>query len=66
MVVWGVGLFFGYMFLCGHNFYYFWTTVENVTRCGDSTKINLTLGVSDLVMDVFLLLFPLPLVGHRS
>lgn len=63
VLVWGVGFFFALLFACDTHFDYLWTTLENQLKCpADLTKISLSLPVSDFLMDVILLVFPLPLI----
>ncbi|CAG8971838.1 hypothetical protein HYALB_00001949 [Hymenoscyphus albidus] len=63
ILIWGIGNFFALMFACGTNFYYFWTSVENQLKCpADLVKIQQSLAISDVLMDIIILLFPVPLV----
>ena len=62
--IWGVGYFLGFLFACKSHFDYFWTNLENQLKCpADFNQINLSLSVSDVIMDVILLIFPIPWVG---
>ncbi|KAH8701529.1 hypothetical protein BGW36DRAFT_423841 [Talaromyces proteolyticus] len=61
ILVWGLGFFFSFLFACNTHFDYFWTNLENQLKCpADLSKIDLSLSVSDVVMDVILLAFPIP------
>jgi hypothetical protein len=63
IVVWGCGFFFGWLFGCGTNFDYYWTSQENQLKCpADLAKINLSLAISNFLIDCILMLFPIPLV----
>ncbi|CAG8960682.1 hypothetical protein HYFRA_00013450 [Hymenoscyphus fraxineus] len=63
LLIWGIGHFFAVMFACGNNFHYFWTSVENQLKCpADLVKIQQSLAISDVLMDVIILIFPIPLI----
>jgi hypothetical protein len=64
IIIWGLGYFFSFLFACQTHFDYFWTNLENQLKCtADLTMIQLSLSISDVIMDVILLAFPIPLVG---
>uniref|UniRef100_A0A093XU49 Putative manganese efflux pump MntP n=1 Tax=Talaromyces marneffei PM1 TaxID=1077442 RepID=A0A093XU49_TALMA len=59
--IWGVGFFFSFLFACNMHFDFFWTNLENQLKCpADFNKINLSLSVSDVMMDFLILIFPIP------
>lgn len=61
--IWGVGYFFAFLFACNTHFEYFWTNLENQLKCpADFNQLNLSLSVSDVIMDFILLIFPIPWV----
>ncbi|PQE14161.1 plasma membrane Pth11 protein [Rutstroemia sp. NJR-2017a BVV2] len=63
IIIWGFGYFFSFLFACQTNFDYFWTNLENQLKCtADLTMIQLSLSISDVIMDVILLAFPIPLI----
>lgn len=63
--IWGVGFFFAFLFSCGSHFDYFWTSVENQLKChADLSMMTLSLSISDVIMDVMILAFPIPLVSE--
>ncbi|ESZ96821.1 plasma membrane protein Pth11-like protein [Sclerotinia borealis F-4128] len=63
IILWGLGYFFSFLFACETHFNYFWTNLENQLKCtADLTMIQLSLSISDVIMDVILLVFPIPLV----
>ncbi|KAJ4287626.1 hypothetical protein N0V90_012329 [Kalmusia sp. IMI 367209] len=63
IVVWGCGFFFGWLFGCGTHFDYYWTSQENQLKCpADLAKINLSLAISNFLIDLFIMFFPIPLI----
>lgn len=62
VIVWGVSFVFGFMFICGAHFDWNWTSVENSLKCGNLTITNQSLSLSDVIMDLLIMIFPLPLV----
>lgn len=55
--------FFAFLFACNTHFDYFWTNLENQLKCpADFNQINLSVSVSDVIMDFILLIFPIPWV----
>jgi hypothetical protein len=67
IVIWSVGFFFSFLFACGTHFNYFWTDLENQLKCpADLSQIDLSLSISDVIMDVIILVFPIPWVGCRT
>ncbi|PQE29144.1 plasma membrane Pth11 protein [Rutstroemia sp. NJR-2017a BBW] len=63
IIIWGLGYFFSFLFACQTHFDYFWTNLENQLKCtADLAMIQLSLSISDVIMDVILLAFPIPLI----
>jgi hypothetical protein len=63
IVVWGFGFFFGWLFGCGTHFDYYWTSQENQLKCpADLAKINLSLAISNFLIDFIIMVFPIPLI----
>lgn len=63
IVLWGCGFFFSWLFGCGTHFDYYWTSQENQLKCpADLAKINLSLAISNFLIDCIIMLFPIPLV----
>jgi hypothetical protein len=56
IVVWG-------LFGCGTHFDYYWTSQENQLRCpADLAKINMSLAIFNFLIDIIIMLFPIPLI----
>lgn len=65
--IWGVGFFVSFLFACNTHFDYFWTNLENQLKCpADLSKIDLSLSISDVIMDFIILIFPMPWVSYSS
>ncbi|PVH98562.1 hypothetical protein DM02DRAFT_673339 [Periconia macrospinosa] len=63
-ILWGCGFFFGWLFGCGTHFDYYWTSLENQLKCpADLAKINLSLAISNFLIDFMLMLLPIPLIA---
>lgn len=62
VIVWGVSYVFGWLFICGTHFDRNWTSVEESLKCGNLTIMNQSLSLSDVIMDLLIMIFPLPLV----
>lgn len=65
IVVWIIGFFFGYLFVCRANPSNYWTSLENeLLYCNNSTVLHLGYSISDFLFDIIILLFPVPLVQY--
>jgi hypothetical protein len=64
IIVWGCDFFFfGWLFGCGTHFDYYWTSQDNQLKCPtDLAKINLSLAISNFLIDCIIMFFPIPLV----
>jgi hypothetical protein len=63
IIVWGLGFFLGWLFGCGTHFDYYWTSQENQLKCpADLAQINLSLAISNFLIDAIIIFFPIPLV----
>ena len=62
VIIWGLSFVFGFMFICGTHLDWNWTSVENSLKCGNLTITNQSLSLSDVIMDLLIMIFPLPLV----
>ena len=62
VIVWALSFFWATVFLCDTSFHYWWTNLENQTKCGDTVMEMKALAVSDVVTDFLILSFPMPLI----
>ena len=62
VIIWTFSYLFAFLFACGTNFDYFWTSLENQSKCASSKLLDDSLSISDVITDVILILFPIPLV----
>ena len=62
--IWGVAYFFSFLFICpGHPTAY-WTTLRTEKEfCINTVLLHNAYGVSDFVLDVLIILLPIPLVS---
>ena len=62
-LAWCLSFFFSFLFLCGTNFSNIWGTVAQEASCQVSfTTVDQGLSYMDLILDVLILIFPLPYV----
>ena len=63
ILMWGVGYFFTFLFICpGHPDAY-WKTLEGEKKhCVDTSTLHDAYGVSDVVIDFLVILLPIPWV----
>jgi hypothetical protein len=65
-VLWMLGFSLAGLFECGTKFWAMQTYLQAfLDNCVDDLQLSLALAVSDLILDVIILLIPLPLVGPR-
>lgn len=62
IVVWAISFFFAFLFMCGTHFDYLWTSLANETKCAKTMTLQNGFAISDVITDLLVLLFPLPLV----
>lgn len=62
-VVWSLGYFFSFLFLCpGHPSAY-WSALINIKEhCLDTMKLHNAYGISDVILDIIIILLPIPWV----
>ena len=63
VVVWGCGYFFSWLFGCQTNFSFLWGNQEELQCKVNLSMVDLSLSISDVIMDVLIFTFPIPLVG---
>ena len=61
-LLWGVSFFFAFAFACRTRFEYAFQSVADQRLCANYVEIDQGLSVSDLFLDLVVLIFPLPLV----
>lgn len=67
VVIWGISYFIAFWFGCGVNFHYLWSSVEDQLKCHvDFSMLDMSLAISDVIMDVICFVFPIPLVHTES
>ena len=62
LVVEGIMYCFGFIFICNTHLDYLWMTLQDEFRCEDITRVDLGLSTSNMIMDMIMMLFPIPLV----
>ncbi|CAF9943612.1 MAG: hypothetical protein ALECFALPRED_000757 [Alectoria fallacina] len=62
IVLWGVAFFITFLSLCGSHVDYAWSTVANELKCASTTMADQALSISDVITDLMILIFPMPLV----
>ena len=64
IAIWGIGFFFATTFECGGStFWYLWGAVEDLMLCPvNITQVDQALAITDFILDIFVLVFPIPLV----
>ena len=61
---WTISYFFAHVFACRGNFSAFWSsTIDLITKCVKIFIVLYSFTISDFIMDVIILLIPLPLVS---
>ena len=66
VIAWTISFFCAIFFACDHHFDYLWTNLENQAKCSDTVVAQTVFAATDVVTDLFLLIFPIPLVGSRA
>ena len=65
--IWTVAFFFTFLFACGTHFSAKWTTVVALTKyCHGSQDGQMAMAIADFVIDVFIILLPIPMVSPKS
>lgn len=63
IIIWIIGFFFGYLFVCKAHPSNYWTSLYNEKLyCNNSTQLHLGNAISDLIFDFLIIAFPIPLV----
>ncbi|KUI66118.1 hypothetical protein VM1G_01381 [Cytospora mali] len=63
VLAWMMGFFFAFMFQCGTHVSYQWAVPSlDMAKCPHQTPLNSSLCISDFIMDVIILLIPVPLI----
>ncbi|KAL9131626.1 MAG: hypothetical protein Q9217_000514 [Psora testacea] len=62
IIAWAVSFFFAFLFMCGTHFDYLWTSLANEAKCARTMMLQNGFAISDVITDLFVLLFPIPLV----
>lgn len=61
--LWSLGFFFSYLFLCKLHPWYDWANGGNdIHYCINQFNLHLAFTISDFLLDLFILSFPIPLV----
>ena len=64
VVVWGIGYFFSFLFICKTHPTAYWTTLGREKElCVNTVFLHNSYGVSDLILDVIIILLPVPWVS---
>ena len=67
ILVWGIGYFFSFLFVCKTHPTAYWTTLAREKQlCVNSVILHNSYGVSDLILDVMIILLPVPWVSARE
>jgi len=65
IAIWGVGYFFSFLFICpGHPTAYWTTLVDEKKNCINTVTLHNSYGVSDALLDLIVILLPIPAVGR--
>ncbi len=62
IIIWTISFFFAFLFMCGTNFDYLWTSLANEAKCAKTMMLQNGYAISDVITDFLVLLFPMPLV----
>ena len=66
IVCWTVSFFFTLFFACGIHLDYLWTSLANEGKCNNTSMIQNGCSISDVITDVMVLIFPIPLVSEQE
>lgn len=67
IVVWTITFFFLFVFNCGSNIWAQWSTVNDfITRCPNASKYLAGLAISDFLMDLVVILLPIPMISRLN
>ena len=60
--VWTVGFFFALLLACGTHSWWLWDSLDGKARCASTMILQNAYAVTDVVTDLLVLIFPIPLV----
>ena len=64
IIAWTIAFFFVFIFYCGRHPSKAWGTVADIVKyCPNALNDQLALGISDAIMDIFIIAMPIPTVG---
>lgn len=67
IIAWTITFFFLFLFYCGSHISKQWSTVVDVMKyCPNGLDDQLALGISDSIMDVFIIAMPMPVARFPS
>lgn len=67
IILWTVAFFFGFLFACRGNFAAWWISLKTFrTRCIAIKPFENGFALSDFIMDLIILLMPVPMVRYSS
>ena len=65
IILWTFGFFFAVLFACKGNFAAWWTTEATIiSACVKTVQLEYAFAVSDFVIDVIVLVLPIPMVRN--
>ena len=65
IIAWTVSFLFVFIFECGIHLDYLWTSLANEAKCAKTSELENGFAISDVITDVIVLVFPIPLVGRN-
>ena len=67
VTIWTFGFFFTVLFECGSNVWAVWGTLDDLlTHCANEVEFFEGDCISDIIVDVMILLTPLPIVSEKN
>lgn len=65
IAIWATSFFFTFLFMCpGHPDVYWSTLARQKKICVDTAIVHNSYGISDVIIDIFVILLPIPLVSQ--
>lgn len=63
VIAWGVAFIFAIMFWCGSHMSAWWTDIEELNKyCGSALEVETAWAISDFILDVVVIVMPMPMV----
>ncbi|KAI9692056.1 MAG: hypothetical protein M1820_009559 [Bogoriella megaspora] len=63
ITAWTIAFFFAILFICGTDFSAYWTSTEvEAANCTETSMLHNAFAISDVVIDVLIIILPLPMV----